>query len=43
MNNAWSMRTPMPTELLIGNKSSLQLPWPQDNMQATTTLGRKHP
>jgi hypothetical protein len=28
MNNTWSMRTPMPIELLIGNKNSLQLPQP---------------
>jgi hypothetical protein len=48
MNNVWSARMPMPTELLIGNKSSLQLPRPEDNMQAmpgreTTTSGCKHP
>jgi hypothetical protein len=39
---------PIPTELHVDNKSSLQLPWPQVNMQATpgkatTTSGCKHP
>jgi hypothetical protein len=48
MNNAWSARTPTPTELLVGNKNSLQLLQPQVNTQpmlgkATTTSGRKHP
>jgi hypothetical protein len=47
MNSVWSARTPTPTELHIGNKSSLQLPRPQVNTQATpdkamTTSGCKH-
>jgi hypothetical protein len=47
MNNAWSTRTPTPTELLVSNKSSLQLPL-QVNMQAmpgkaTTTFGMQAP
>jgi hypothetical protein len=48
MNSMWSARTPTPTELHVGNKSSLQLSWPQVNMQATpdkatATSGCKHP
>jgi hypothetical protein len=48
MHNVRSMRMPTPTGLLVGNKNSLKLLQPQDNMQpmldkATSTSGRKHP
>jgi hypothetical protein len=47
MKNTWSARTPMPTELLVDNKNSRQLPQLQVNTQATPgkatiTSGCKH-
>jgi hypothetical protein len=47
-NNAWSVRTPTPAELLVSNKNSLQLLQPQINTQlmlgkATITSENKHP